>query len=311
AYDISPPQLYNTESKENVKSVAELIAKIVHDAGIKKKEVKIIIPDSHSYSRILEMPLLTEKELISAIRYQADQFIPVPIDNVSLDIETLKEDKKEKKLLILLVASSNSIISKVTHIAESAGLIPVAIEGEASASMRLISELLKAEKQKSAQFVMYLNFGFASSSIYLFDTFQAMPLQTHNFTIGYEILQKDISANYRLDDAKVNKILKQVGFSDAGSKYNLQNVLNTPLTAIADEIKRFIVSIQEGRQMTLQNMYLFGEGSQIVGLDKQLTALTGVTITPFKISQYIKQNTVSEFFKNDWNLFIPSIGSAL
>src|SRR3989338_1652765 len=113
------------------------IAKAKNEGGkirVEKKRLNIVIPDGFTYSQIIKMPRLKEKELLSAIRYQADQFIPMPIDETSLDLEILYEDKVSNNSLVLIIAAPQKLIDRVQNLSEQEGLYPEAIENELSAT---------------------------------------------------------------------------------------------------------------------------------------------------------------------------------
>src|SRR3989338_10566084 len=141
AFNEIPFNPYASSAEEVFKKSEELLVKLIADASIKHQDVNIIIPDSQSYTRIFEMPLLTDKELLSAIKYQADQFIPIPIDKVSLDVHILHKDKQNNKVDILLVAAPNTVIENVVQLAESASLLPVSIVKQAKVKLKLFSAL--------------------------------------------------------------------------------------------------------------------------------------------------------------------------
>src|SRR3990167_20277 len=119
AYDNINENIYVDNSGNISIDTANKIVKLINDAGISKIQVNIIIPDGFSYTRIIEMPLLSDKELLSAIKYQADQFIPIAIDNLDLDAITIYQDKSNNKQYILIVACVKTLIDKISKLVES------------------------------------------------------------------------------------------------------------------------------------------------------------------------------------------------
>src|SRR3989344_4311752 len=314
AFNEIPFNLYASASEEVFKKAGELLRALISDSGIKKQDVNIVIPDSQSYTRIFEMPMLTDKELLSAIKYQADQFIPIPIDKVSLDVHILHKDKVNKKVDILLVAAANTVIENIVQIVESASLMPVSIENEASATFRLITTILKMEKQKNRstdECEVFINFGNSSTSLYLFSVTEQRPLQVHNFTLGRSIFYRDILSNYSLNDQQIKDLIENIGFSEDDSTYDLHQLLAAPLNEFVSEVKRFLMSTKEGASGKVRNIYLLGEGSKFAFLDKKLSSLLGQSITPLNLSEYVSKNSVSDYFKQDWPLLAPVIGGAL
>lgn len=305
--------IYKSEARDEIISAtAALVQKIVKDAGIKKKPVNIVIPDSYGYSQIIEMPLLTEKELLSAIKYQADQFIPVPIDKVNLDIEILYEDKKNHKLSLLLAASPNSIIDKIVESVEAAGLAPNALENETSAVLRIISDLPSvSSKEATPTMNLLINFGHASSSLYLFHEQAKIPLQIHNFPLGYNLFLKDIQANFNASETDAKKLLAGVGFAQGQSSYDLHTILSSPFNTFLSEVERFITVAKTRFNLPINTIFIFGEGMSIQSFDKQMSSSLGISIIPLNLYSYFIKNNVVDFFQNSLPLFIPAFGASI
>jgi len=136
------PNFFSDDTEKSIENQSEIISKLYANLKIVKKNANIIIPDSQSFSQILEFAKLNEKELLSAVRYQSDQFIPMSIEEVVLDIEIMKEDKQNKKNTILIVASPKKTVDRVEKAIEMAGLNPESLENEMSSFGRLFSEVL-------------------------------------------------------------------------------------------------------------------------------------------------------------------------
>jgi type IV pilus assembly protein PilM len=310
-YTEMPFNIFSVTSQEYIAKAAELIQKLVKDSQVKKTDVRVVIPDSQSYTRIFDMPLLTDKELVSAIRYQADQFIPVPIDQVSLDIHVITKDKNANRTNILLVAATHTVVNQIVKMVEDAALIPVNIENETSAVLRLISEINTLTKQKDGGASVFINLGSTSSSIYLFDMSKNVPLQVHNFAIGYQIFFKDIKANYMLNDDQIRDLIERVGFTKQQSQYNLHELLASPLNEFVSEVQRFILSSKEQSTADVKSVYIFGEGAKFAGISEKVSEMIGLPVSLFNLSQQFEKSNISDFFAQDWPLLIPAVGGSL
>src|SRR3989339_1843428 len=155
----------SADDEKNLDIQAQRIKKLVDSLKITKKNVNVVVPGSLTYSQILVMPQLNEKELVSAIKYQADQFIPMPIEETNIDLEIIDEYKAEGKLLILIVAAPKKLIEKIQTTVELSGLVPESIENELSASSRLISQFNKKFFLPDQEGVMVANFGLNSTTL--------------------------------------------------------------------------------------------------------------------------------------------------
>ena len=104
---------------------AEAIKKVVKSAGIKlSSEVNLALPESEVYTRIVDIPKLSETELNSAIQFEAEQYVPVSLDEVELFHQILPgNDVESKTMKVLLIAVPKARLSKVTVLLDGAGLI--------------------------------------------------------------------------------------------------------------------------------------------------------------------------------------------
>jgi type IV pilus assembly protein PilM len=311
----SPTNVYSSDANVILEKTADQLQSLIKDSGIKKKNVYIIIPDSRSYSQVVEMPLLTEKELISAIKYQADQFIPLPIEKLSLDLEILDEDKTNRRLKILLVAAENAILNKVTLLAEMCGLIPEKIENETSAVLRFVSEALPQE-QNNQGLSLFINFGYCSTSLYVFDSLSGLPLTVYNFNLGYNIFIKDMTINYNLSQEQAEQLLETTGFSDATtdktsfpSAANLWTILSAPYNEFINELEKFIISLKNKTNSSITDIFIFGEGHKINSFEKKISDSLATPVKILDIAPFLIKNNTVDFLKNDLPLLVPLLGT--
>ncbi|MBM3257955.1 MAG: hypothetical protein FJZ05_01950, partial [Candidatus Nealsonbacteria bacterium] len=133
----------NTLSLSN-KDVAKAIKAVKEEAGIKTQKVVFSIPDFSTFFTNFTLPPMTREELPQAIRYEAKQYVPLPLSEVTLDWQIINDKplaNGKAGYKILLVAAPNEIISQYQEIARLAQLELFSLEAETFSLMRaLISE---------------------------------------------------------------------------------------------------------------------------------------------------------------------------
>lgn len=77
----APQKGIMSESPEDLHKFAEAVKQIITSANIKQKEVNVALPESQVYTKIIEMPALSEKELAAALKYEMEQYIPLPLED--------------------------------------------------------------------------------------------------------------------------------------------------------------------------------------------------------------------------------------
>lgn len=295
------PTFYSSDVEKTMEDQGTVTNQLVNSLGITKKSVNVIIPGSFTYSQILEMPLLNEKELISAIKYQADRFIPMPIDETNIDLEIIEEYKEERKILILIVAAPKKLIEKVQTTVESIGLIPEIIENELSASARFANSF-NTHLGKGG--VVLANIGLNSTSLSYYENGGKDLKESHTFSIGYHLFLKEIQINTNSDSQKAAEIL--ASFDLKGKSSYPVDVIAAPLIKeFSSELKRFVAAKKVDSVFLFNQAYLFPSLSSFI---KQ-----GIGIPTYELNPYnfTTKSPLVESHKTELSLYISSIGGNL
>jgi len=298
------PSFYNNELEKNIEDESEAIRKLLDSLKITKKNVNIIIPSSLTYSQILTMPHLNEKELISSIKYQADQFIPMPIEETNIDLEIIDEIKEENKLLILIVAAPKTLIEKIQNTIELAGLIPEAIENELSSSARFVNIFKNNLIPQNSTGILLANFGSNSTALSYLAPPHYLLKASHSFSIGYQLFLKEIQINMDVDTKKAQEmILTHDKKND--STVPIQKIITPLLKEFISEIKKFSVDHK------VSALYIFNEVFLFPSLPDLITADIGIPVGQLNSYVFSKKTPLVESFKNELALFASPFGGNL
>ncbi|MFA5136904.1 MAG: pilus assembly protein PilM [Patescibacteria group bacterium] len=298
---------FSDDGEKSIENQADVILKLCSDLKISKKSANICIPDSQSFSQILEFAKLNEKELLSAVKYQSDQFIPMAIEDVVLDIEILKENKAEKKNTILIVASPKKLVDRVEKAVEMSGLIPESLENELSSFGRFFSEVMK--KNGEGAFLV-VNFGYTSTSIYLIDSKSSIILLTRTVKVGFHLFLKELHFNFELQESKSLEILRTIGFQKNAS-YDISSIVSPIMKELLNELAKFLVYSKEKYGLAVSNLYVFNYSPHILSFEKKLSEALSLPVEPLYIRDLLVNNPVSQSFSNDMPSYICAIGSSI
>lgn len=304
------PLFFKSDIDKNIESQSENLSALLAKNGVYKRDVAIIIPDSYTYSRFIEMPRLNEKELLSAVKYQADQFIPMPLEDTNIDIEIVHEDLDSRKNLALIVAAPKKIIQKVERTVERAGLAPIAIESEISAAGRLFSSIFKPQESLNNAGYLFINFGSQTTSLYFFDISKNILVYSHNFSIGYNLFIKEIQVNLNVDRHKAEELLKTFGITP-NSSYHLEAILAPAIKDFLTEIQHSTTLITSTFKKQIQGVYLFNNSSNFHGFDVLVGKYLAIPSATLNISSFFTKNNISSLHHEDMPYFIPAIGGNL
>jgi type IV pilus assembly protein PilM len=108
------------------------------------RAVQLAVSNQKVIVRNIDMPEMTESELRGAIEFQAQDYIPIPIDEVVLDFQVVGRyvnPEGTARQQVVLVAAQRAMISMFTAAARQAGL---RVAGVDVSSLALVRSLLPA-----------------------------------------------------------------------------------------------------------------------------------------------------------------------
>jgi type IV pilus assembly protein PilM len=130
---------------ENFDEVAAAIKRLVKKSGTKTRNVAMALPPSAVITKKIILPGgMTDDELEQQVETEANQYIPFPLDEVSLDFCVIGPSASSVgDVEVLIAASRREKVQDVQGLAEAAGLVPVVVDIESYASRLATSRLIE------------------------------------------------------------------------------------------------------------------------------------------------------------------------
>lgn len=121
-------------------TLAEALRELFGKANLDKR-VRVGVANQRTVLRMLELPPLTErKELDAAVRFQAADQIPMPLENAVLDYHALGivETPAGQRQRVAVVAAQRDMVERLLSAVRRAGLRPEAVDLSAFALIRAL-----------------------------------------------------------------------------------------------------------------------------------------------------------------------------
>ncbi len=136
----------NDGNIEKFDEVAEAVRRLVKKSGAKTKNVAMALPPSAVITKKIVLPGgLSDLELELQVQTEANQYIPFPLEEVSLDFCVIGPSVASVgDLDVLIAASRREKVQDIQGLAEAAGLKPVIIDVESYASRLATSRLIES-----------------------------------------------------------------------------------------------------------------------------------------------------------------------
>lgn len=266
----TPPKGLISDSPLDQEAVAVAIKKLLADIKLTLKQVNTALPDAKVFSRVIELPTLSEKELGQALKWEAEQYIPFPLDEVNLDFSILEKNFKKQKMQVLLVAAPLRLIEKYTNILKLADLTPLSIETEIIAVSRTVS--LQALPDQT---VMVINFGNTATG------FSIIKKGTFSFvgsiTSGGEALTRAIAQELGFEMDQAEEYKKTYGLEKESLEGKVQATIKPIIDTILTEIKKALAFNQEKYPSDqVSRLVLTGGVAHLPGIASYFTQTLGI-----------------------------------
>ena len=179
------------------KRLAEIIKeaiKKVREEKLKTNYVVASLPEEKAYLEVIQMPKVPEEDLKSAVIYEAENYIPLPIEDVYLDSQIVPPALNHLDHLdILIAALPKKTVDPYLSALKLAGLQPLVFEIESQAIAR---SLIKNEMATSPHLLIDLGAtrtGFIIFSGKSLRFTSSIPVSSGNFT---EIISKNLGVSF-------------------------------------------------------------------------------------------------------------------
>ena len=244
------------------KSAHELFDKFVI-GEISTRRVAMSIPAMRTFTRTIKLPKLTNKELEDAVRLEAEQYIPVPVDDLYMDYSITSTTETEIELLA--VAVPKKIVDSYVALAKVLGLELVALEATIASSSRLF-----VHTELSDVPTVIIDYGSISSDITIFD---------HGIVVtgtvggGGDNFTDLIAEALDISKSEAQVIKAKYGLSYSKKQKEITTALKPTLEQILKEIRRMIRYYEEryGDDRKIVQIVTLGGGSNMPGLSDYMT----------------------------------------
>lgn len=292
-----------SEAENDLTALAEAIKKIRQEAKIKTKNVATALPQDQVFTRTVTVPRLSEEELQSALHWEAEQFIPIPLADVTLVHQTVGQSEKGKKEKVLLVAASNRLIQKVMNVLEMAGLNAISLETEIISMARSLIPV-------ATEPVMMVDLGAQASDLAVVQNGQVAFVNSIG-TAG-EALTRAMETQLGLDPTQAEAYKKAYGADPKKLEGKLAEALDPILAKISQEMEKTIQFYQSQGGQAIRRVVLTGGTAGLPEIASLLTKKLNLEIQvgdPF--SQVAKDDLETKVPLQSTFLFSVAVGLAM
>ena len=293
----------------NHAAVVEAILAAIKESGTKAKLTSSSVSGSSIIIKHMTIPKTTPRELDDQVYWEAEQYIPFDMKDISLDYEVVQEDMGDGKMDILLVAAKKDFIEKRLVAIREAGLEPEVVDVDVLSLANVFWENYEMTPDNA---VVLVDIGASLTKINIIN--QKTTIFTRDVGVGGKNLTQEIQNKLGVSFQEA-EVLKVDSCSSGQIPEEVQPLLTALSENIALEIRRSLDFYAASPvQFPVTGVFLSGGGCRLPGLAEMLSEMLGLPVeflNPFNKITCSGRQFTDEFLLAISSSIVVPLGLAL
>ena len=281
-----------------MRRLGETILGAMQQAGITTKNIAVGMPAAKTFTSIIKVDNQSEAELMNTVKYQLDKYIPMAVDEATVDFVSLGVCPNDPaKVEVLISSTSVEFAESRMEMIESFGLNVIAQEPESLAMARALMPVGAQDAR------LIIDLGEKSTDLVMM--YRGMPRLVRSIPGGFELMIKTVTSalNVRADQAR--QFILKFGLAQDKVEGQVFKALDSTLESYASELSKSIRFFKsEYMDAPVGGIILSGFAGMIPFIAEYIEAKTDVPTTqgnPWQLvrvtpeQQQVLQPVASEF----------------
>lgn len=271
AIESLPAEAIRDKQVADVDAVANAVRRALERSGCKLKHAAAAVAGSAVITKILTLPSgLNDDDLEGQVQVEAAQFIPYPLDDISLDFHVLGNRGTDLVDVMMAACRTETVDAKVSAL-EVGGLTMRVVDVEAFAIARA-AELLPALQQAPADYVTAV-FDIGATTTTMIVLREGRLVYTREHAFGGRGLVDDVQRRYGLNPQEAQNAIRNGGLPDSYG----EDVLPGFRQSVAVQIGRLLQYFYAGSEYSRVDQIIVSGGvAAVADLPAAITRELGV-----------------------------------
>lgn len=275
--------------------VVETIRKLIHENGVKSRQVISAVPGRAVIMKKVQMPKQEPAELEANIEFEAQNVIPENLENVNLDHQVLREADDGNKMDVLLVAVKKEIVNSYADAIEEAGLTPTVMDVDYFALENMYEANYAADAENGVVGIIHIGAQYTSITL----LHNGISTFTGDLSLGGTYFTDSLAKQLGIA-VEGAETFKTTGLLEGKKGLDLEATLRPTSEELAEEIRRTVslygaVPSEDGDGLKM--IFLSGGGAKLAGLHVLLEERMGV---PVRLSEPFRGFNVNKNIDRDY-----------
>ncbi|HWE56503.1 MAG TPA: type IV pilus assembly protein PilM, partial [Acidimicrobiales bacterium] len=269
----------------NQVGVAEALRRLWAEGGFSTTKVVLGVSGPRVFVRQAEVAAMSREDLRSSLRFDAQEMVPLSLDEASFDFSVLSTGTAEPgspaKMTVLLVAAHPDVLRTSLATLRSAGLSAVAMDSSALALVRAVPVAPPAEGSSGLDVVVSIGAELTTVAV----RENGVPRFIRSLTVGGTKLTASVADTLHMEMAVAERLKRGAVPPDTPQLFQARKALNMDIRDLAEDVRAtvdFFMAQSEGQ--TLDRLLITGGGSLTNGLG---TAIGGdLPVEVFQVAPF-------------------------
>lgn len=252
-----------------VKAAYNLLTKEL-TGQLNSKRVAVSLPNEYSFSRVLTLPKMSNKDLISAVQSEVDQSIPLSIDELYYDY-SIARTLKDGSIEVQVIATPRAIVDSYIGMFDALGLEIALIESNITAMTRIV---VHSEAHEVNTLIVDIGSTACDISIYDGSAIRA----TGTVDCSSERLTQNIADALGVNLQQAHSIKTRYGLEVSKKQDKIVKAAESELNKLISEIRKVMRYFTDRDSTTgpIGQIIILGGGANLPGLASYITSKTRV-----------------------------------
>lgn len=263
-------------------AVSATIRRLWSEGGFKSKRVVIGLANQRVIVRLAEMPTMSDSDLRASLQYEAQELIPIPVDDAILDFQILDDvltNDGDPRMRVLLAAAQRDMVRGHLAAVEGAGLRADVIDVVPFAMVRALGHSSNPfEFEGGAEAIVCIGGGVTNVVVHE----QGVPRFVRVLLVGGDDVTEAIARelDVPIDQAEALKRQADITAPDP-SVARAGQVVRDRLAPLVEEVRGSLdYYLAQSQSSSIDRILVTGGGSRMPGLMERLQAQLGSAVEP-------------------------------
>ena len=262
------------KSVQDIEAVSNAVQRAVKASGSKTKNCAIAVSGSMVYTKTISLPSnLAEADLESQVQVEANQYVPYPLDEVSLDFEILGPSPRHPDMVdILLAASKSENVQSRQDAIDTADLKAVVVDVEAFAIANAYELMRQRDGLSKSEAVGIFDIGYDLTTLLVVRNGRVIYSRDHPF--GSQMLLEETTRRYDVNPEQAASFER----GEEGPEDFEEEVLEPFQLTIVHQISRALQFFASSNEYSpISTVYLAGGLVSLPGIAELVQQELGLT----------------------------------